>query len=69
MVKFQNYFCAMLSSNFVRLKNLWQIKINGPKYYLDGSVERRGCEGVVVFRVDNDLHHVVSVALENLELN
>lgn len=34
--------------------------------YLDGSVQRRAGELVVVFGVDDDLHDVVSVPLEHL---
>ncbi len=34
--------------------------------HFDGLVERGAREGVVIFRVDHDLHDVVSVALEDL---
>jgi len=36
---------------------------------LDSSVKRTARKRVVVFRVDNDLHHVVSVTLEHLRAN
>ena len=35
-------------------------------FYLDGSVQRSAGKLVVVFRVDDDLHDVVGVALEHL---
>ena len=34
--------------------------------YLDGSVQGCTCKLVVVFGVDNDLHHIMGVALEHL---
>ena len=33
---------------------------------LDGAVERGGRELVVIFRVDDDLHHVMRVSLKRL---
>lgn len=34
--------------------------------YFDGGVETSTSECVVVFRVDDDLHHIMCVALEHL---
>lgn len=39
---------------------------NSTHAYFDGGVETGARECVVIFGVDNDLHHIVCVAFEHL---